>query len=114
MTKPSSPPAYRHQKSSNLAVVRIHGKDYYLGEYGSSASRQLYAQLIAEKGADSPEVDTARLPATQKIWSSVDELSARFMTSGHLFLREKGSVNPSKRPSYPFAQKYARSVFNTL
>jgi len=80
MTKKNSPPAYRHQRSRNLAVVRIHGKDYYLGEYGSPASRQLYAQLIAEKWADSPEADTARLPATLKTWPTVDELIARFMT----------------------------------
>ena len=80
MTKKSSPPAYRHHKSRNLAVVRIHGKDYYLGEYGSSASRQLYAQLIAEKWANSTETNTARLPAALKTWPTVDELIARFMT----------------------------------
>ncbi|MCL2306424.1 MAG: hypothetical protein FWC43_13865 [Planctomycetaceae bacterium] len=80
MTKISSPPKYRHQKSRNLAVVRIHGIDYYLGEYGSPASRQLYARLIAEKWADSPETDTAYRPVTQKTWPTIDELIARFMT----------------------------------
>lgn len=81
MTKKSSPPKYRHQKSRNLAVVRIHGKDYYLGEYGSPESRQLYAQLIAEKWVDSPEANTARLPAALKTWPTIDELIARYMTS---------------------------------
>src|SRR3712207_7236156 len=28
-------PKYRHYKPKDLAVVRIHGKDHYLGKFGS-------------------------------------------------------------------------------
>lgn len=80
MPRKSNPPAYRHQKSRNLAVVRIHGKDYYLGEYGSAESKQLYAQLIAEKWADLSEQSTARLPLSRKVWPQIDDLIAQFMT----------------------------------
>ena len=41
-------PSYRHQKSRNLAVVRIDGKDVYLGEYDSAESHAKYERVIAE------------------------------------------------------------------
>jgi integrase len=41
-------PKYRHYKPKDLAVVRIHGQDFYLGRYGSEESRQEYRRLIAE------------------------------------------------------------------
>ena len=40
-------PSYRHQKSRNLAVVRIDGKDHYLGPYDSAESHQAYDRLVA-------------------------------------------------------------------
>jgi hypothetical protein len=40
-------PKYRHQKSRGLAVVRLNGKDHYLGKYGTVESRQAYDRLIA-------------------------------------------------------------------
>ncbi|MFM8933314.1 MAG: hypothetical protein ACKOS8_15710, partial [Gemmataceae bacterium] len=42
------PPAYRHFKPRNQGVVRIAGKDYYLGEYQSQESWRRYNQLLAE------------------------------------------------------------------
>lgn len=41
-------PAYRHYRPKNLAVVRIDGKDHYLGPYGSEASYERYHRLVAE------------------------------------------------------------------
>jgi integrase len=46
-TRPS-PPAYRLHKARNCAVVTVHGKNHYLGPYGSAASHEKYARLIAE------------------------------------------------------------------
>lgn len=42
------PPKYRHYKPKNLAVVRIAGRDHYLGKYGSQESYQRYDRLVAE------------------------------------------------------------------
>ena len=39
-------PAYRHHKARNLAVVRLNGKDYYLGPWKSTASYLEYDRLI--------------------------------------------------------------------
>jgi len=41
-------PKYRHYKPKNLAVVRIAGRDHYLGKYGSAESYERYDRLIAE------------------------------------------------------------------
>jgi hypothetical protein len=45
---PSRLPKYRHYKPKDLAVVRLDGKDHYLGPYGSEASREKYRRLVAE------------------------------------------------------------------
>ncbi|MCB9833722.1 MAG: site-specific integrase, partial [Planctomycetes bacterium] len=41
-------PAYRHHKTSGRAVVTIDGRDIYLGQYESEASREKYDRVIAE------------------------------------------------------------------
>jgi integrase len=47
-TAPPRVPKYRHYKPKDLAVVRIDGKDHYLGRYGSPTSRERYQRLVAE------------------------------------------------------------------
>ena len=41
-------PAYRLHKARNLAVVRIDGKDVYLGEYDSPESKVKYERVVAD------------------------------------------------------------------
>ena len=41
-------PKYRLHKPSGLAVVRLNGRDIYLGQHGTEESRQRYEQVIAE------------------------------------------------------------------
>ena len=41
-------PKYCHHKGTGRAFVRIEGKMYYLGEYGSAASRREYDRIIGE------------------------------------------------------------------
>jgi hypothetical protein len=47
-------PKYRHYKPKNLAVVRIEGKDHYLGRYDSAESWEKYHRLVAESFRNSP------------------------------------------------------------
>jgi integrase len=42
------PPAYRLHKPTGQAVVRLDGKDHYLGKHGTEASQEAYRRLIAE------------------------------------------------------------------
>lgn len=41
-------PSYRKHKASGQAVVTLSGRDVYLGEYGSDASRREYDRVLAE------------------------------------------------------------------
>ena len=41
-------PSYCHHKASGQAVVRINGRNHYLGVYGSDESHAEYARMIAE------------------------------------------------------------------
>ncbi len=41
-------PSYRLHKPSGLAVVRLSGKDFYLGPYGSAQSRRQYEQVLSD------------------------------------------------------------------
>ena len=39
---------YRLHKATGQAVVRLDGRDIYLGKYGSAASREAYQRIVAE------------------------------------------------------------------
>jgi len=41
-------PAYCHDKAPGRAIVRIEGRDYYLGPFGSPESHEAYERRIAE------------------------------------------------------------------
>jgi len=47
MPRTNRPPSYRRHKARNCAVVTIDGQNCYLGPYGSPASYETYARLIA-------------------------------------------------------------------
>lgn len=46
--QPTRIPKYRLHKPSGLAVVRLNGRDIYLGQYNGTESRQKYGRLISE------------------------------------------------------------------
>jgi integrase len=64
-------PKYRHYKPKNLAVVRIEGRDHYLGRYNSPESREKYHRLLAEWHAKSSGSSTI----TQTTGASFDGLT---------------------------------------
>lgn len=44
----SRTPSYRRHRASGQAVVTLHGRDHYLGKYGTAASHKRYDQLLTE------------------------------------------------------------------
>ena len=54
MNRRQNLPTYRHHKARNLAVVRLNGKDHYLGPYDSPESWEKYHRLLAEYLAGTP------------------------------------------------------------
>ena len=66
VSRPVRIPSYRLHKPSTQAIVTIRGRMFYLGRYGSVASRSEYGRVIAEWQAGPPET-----PPTSPMMPSV-------------------------------------------
>jgi hypothetical protein len=67
MSAEKSPPRYRHFRPKNLGVVRIDGRDHYLGRYVSPESWEKNYRLLAGhaiKGSVTPTVKGASKPGS--------------------------------------------------
>ena len=69
-------PSYLLHKPSGQARVRIEGKDYYLGPFGSVESRKLYGDIIA-KHANGQSVNRDDQPGGSLL--TINELSLAFL-----------------------------------
>ena len=58
-------PSYLFHKQSGQARVRINGRDFLLGPYGSESSRIAYGELIAKFAGGMP-IDPIAPPQTWK------------------------------------------------
>ena len=74
-------PSYRHHKPSGRAVVTIDGRDVYLGDWNTAASRREYKRAIAEWTASG---GTLPKPANDL---TVTELAAAFMRHARTYYR---------------------------
>lgn len=108
MPKTVSPPKYRHYKPRNLAVVRIAGKDHYLGPYGSQESKEAYARLIAERGESKAPVASARTEVT------VTELAARFFQHAQTYYRRPDGSATHEVNNVRQALKVLRELYGTV
>jgi len=61
--KPIWPPPVHHHKPTGQARVRIRGRDYYLGKYGSPEAQAEYARLVAELAAGAVPAPKGAAPA---------------------------------------------------
>ena len=72
------PPGYRKHKQSGQAVVTLNGKDFYLGPYGTNASKREYTTVCLVDGWQL--VESCQL-ARPKKYITVTELFAAYRTS---------------------------------
>jgi integrase len=82
-------PRYRLHKGSGQAVVRIEGKDRYLGKYGTVASRAEYSRLIAEQTV---YLRQPSVPRSLNYDATVNELLAAYLTHAAVYYRKNGEV----------------------
>jgi hypothetical protein len=92
-------PSYCRHKASGQAVVRLDGRDHYLGPYGTDESHERYALIIARWQAagttSRPAGELAsRLPATAL---SVGTGSINFVNTGTLHVVQSGTFNANGR-----------------
>jgi integrase len=71
-------PKYRHFKPKNLAVVRIDGRDHYLGKYDSPESHERYRRLIAEWLARGVSAPAAKDELSTSMDVTIDRLVLAF------------------------------------
>ena len=71
-------PSYRHHKARNCAVVRLNGKDHYLGAYDSPESHEKYARLIAQWKVNGKDLEIA--PQSSKNWDlTINDILLRYL-----------------------------------
>lgn len=81
---PKKKPAYLLHRPTGRARVRIDGRDLYLGEYGSPASRERYDELVAEWFARQGDLQGYTL--------DVDDLVILFLQHAHDHYRKNGKL----------------------
>ena len=81
-----SVPKYRRQKSKkgDRAFVELGGTRRYLGEFGTSASREAYARALAEWEASGGQ------PAVTPEDITIVELAARYWSHAEVYYRKRG------------------------
>ena len=85
-------PNYGKHSARNLARVRIQGKDYYLGEYGSPESYERYDRLIAEYLASGRRSPDACLEAGQPVFLTVNEVLLAFWKYAETYYVKNGKT----------------------
>jgi integrase len=92
MPRSSAQPAYRHYKPKDLAVVRIDGKDIYLGKYDSPESWRKYYEFLAQRlagqsgGASVPRLASGTTSAPL----SMKRLCLAYMEFAEGYYRKRG------------------------
>lgn len=107
-------PSYCHHKASGRAVVRIDGRDHYLGPYGSDESHAAYERLIAEWRARRVEQQSERkaLVAVRDPSLTVAEVILRYREFAAGYYVKDGK--PSKEfTEMGYALKPVRELYGT-
>lgn len=95
----SKPPAYCRHTASGQAVVRIHGRDRYLGRYGSSESYEAYERALAEwrAGQAAKDAFVDRAASSPGGQLSVNELPLAYLEFGQKYDLD-GAGRPTREP----------------
>lgn len=91
--KPRRVPTYGLHRASGKAIVRLEGKDHYLGEYGSPESHARYAELIAQwQRQGSPKTpEGTRLPLSRNAQEiTIAELILKYASFAVMYYSREG------------------------
>src|SRR5688572_9017183 len=98
-------PSYRHNKTTDRAVVTIDGRDFWLGRHGTPESRQRYKRLIAEWLSSDRQ-----LPAsTEEL--AVIEVIARFWLHAERFYRKPNGAPTSELDNFRQALRPLKNLY---
>jgi integrase len=91
-------PKYRHYKPKDLAVVRISGKDHYLGKFNSPESYEKYHRLLAERysrGPSTPSQNQQTRPASESL--TITQLCVGYYRHAERYYVKNGQVTNQVR-----------------
>ncbi|MGE3409002.1 MAG: tyrosine-type recombinase/integrase [Pirellulales bacterium] len=112
MSQRKNPPRYRLHKARNCAAVRVAGKDYYLGKYGSHESYERYARVIAEHWARPGSHRPPGPPAGEvSAGRTVTELAIAFVEHARGYYKTPDGKLTSEFLLIQLAMKALRSVY---
>ena len=107
----SSVPAYCLHRHSGQAIVRIAGRDHYLGPHGCEESRAEYDRVIAEWLASGRRFESAA-PTVEWPTISVNEVLLAFLDFAERYFRDGNEVSKEvvnfKLALRPLKQLYDR------
>jgi integrase len=89
-------PKYRHYKPKDLAVVRIEGRDFYLGRYKSPESFEKYHRLLAERHAQQPAAP-GRSSGSDAASLTIDELCLGYYRHAERYYVKNGKPTSQLR-----------------
>lgn len=106
-------PSYTRHKASGQAVVRIDGKDFYLGKYGSPESHQEYRRLVndmvkAEQGGCK---DPTIFATVRQSDLTLNELILRYLTHADAHYRKRDGTPTSEIGCLQIALKPLREAY---
>jgi len=111
---PNGPlPKYRHHKARNLAVVRIDGRDHYLGDYDSPDSWEKYHRLLAERSRAGAVPTSSALSEPSAPALTVGELMLRFVRERQSYYRRTDGTETGELQNYRHAFRPLRALFST-
>jgi len=105
-----SSPKYRFHRARNCAVVTIHGRDHYLGEYDSPESREKYHSLVAEFLAARREPPP---PVPEDTPLNMTELIARYWRFAKSYYVKNGQAT-SEISAIKLALGFVRKLYGDL
>lgn len=105
------PPAYRLHKPTGQAVVRIDGRDFYLGKHGTDASQEAYRRLIAEWAISPLPAASPSSRPTLGVALAVDELVLAFWDRHVVAYYVKNGRPTSEQDNIRQALRFLRKLY---
>lgn len=101
-------PAYRKHRASGQAIVTLNYRDYYLGPYGSRASRLEYDRLIGEWLQQGRRISPLRDAAVREL--CVIEVIVSYLRFAQGYYRKDGHAT-SEYPSILHALRFVEPLY---
>ena len=105
-------PKYRHHKPSGLAVVRLSGRDIYLGKYDTPDSRARYDRVVAEWLANGRRLSAGNAGQRTAGGLAMCELMVEFVEHAERYYvkngRQTGEASNIREALRPVAKLYSK------